>query len=59
MVCFDGRQPLAYAQRQSDLEQRSSATDYTAAVQTNQEQQAEAGTGSDRYCHTGIQKGQL
>ena len=39
MVCFD-EAALAYAQRQSDLEQKISATDYTAAVQTNQEQQA-------------------
>ena len=36
MVCFD-EAALAYAQRQSDLEQKISATDYTAAVQTNQE----------------------
>lgn len=55
MVCFD-EAALAYAQRQSDLEQKISATDYTAAVQTNQEQQAKLAQAQTDIATLEIQK---
>ena len=55
MVCFD-EEALAYAQRQSELEQRISATDYSATVQTNQEQQAKLAQAQSDIASLEIQK---
>ncbi len=55
MVCFD-EEALAYAQKQSELEQRISATDYSATVQTNQEQQAKLAQAQSDIASLEIQK---
>lgn len=55
MVCFD-EEALAYAQKQSELEQRISATDYSATVQTNQEQQAKLEQAQSDIASLEIQK---
>ena len=55
MVCFD-EETLAYAQKQSELEQRISATDYSATVQTNQEQQAKLAQAQSDIASLEIQK---
>ena len=55
MVCFD-EEALAYAQRQSELEQRISATDYSATVQTNQKQQAKLAQAQSDIASLEIQK---
>lgn len=55
MVCFD-EEALAYAQKQSELEQRISATDYSATVQTNQEQQAKLVQAQSDIASLEIQK---
>lgn len=55
MVCFD-EEALAYAQKQSELEQKISATDYSATVQTNQEQQAKLAQAQSDIASLEIQK---
>lgn len=55
MVCFD-EEALAYAQKQSELEQRISATDYSATVQTNQEQQTKLAQAQSDIASLEIQK---
>ena len=55
MVCFD-EDALAYAQRQSELEQKISATDYSATVKTNQEQQAKLAQAQNDIASLEIQK---
>lgn len=55
MVCFD-EEALAYAQKQSELEQRISATDYSATVRTNQEQQAKLAQAQSDIASLEIQK---
>ncbi len=55
MVCFD-EEALAYAQKQSELEQRISATDYSATVQTNQEQQEKLAQAQSDIASLEIQK---
>ena len=55
MVCFD-EETHAYAQKQSELEQRISATDYSATVQTNQEQQAKLAQAQSDIASLEIQK---